>query len=135
MERETEMEFERICKACKESFETKFRLLETKIDSNKEIFDHRVETADRATELSRVEIKERMDKDNGIREEMRRKEETFLPRTEYSANHRLLHEKIEAIDKMASKMTGIMLAISFFVPLAVSIVMALIIHFFGGMKP
>ena len=74
---------EALCKSYREAVDLKIKNLETKVDKNKELADVRHAGNEKAVKLAEETLRDRMARDNEIREELRHQSETFLSRREF----------------------------------------------------
>ena len=74
---------ETLCRSYRDGIDTKLERLETKVDKNKELADVRHAGNEKAVKLAEDTLRDRMARDNEIREELRHQTETFLSRREF----------------------------------------------------
>ena len=132
-------QMEKLCDAYrtgdKAELEVKLDKLRVEIKHNRELFDERERSSDKALELAREILKDKLQADNNIKGEMQKLITTFISKPEYEGKHSALEFKIESLAEKTSTLSGKMMLIIIGVPILmsflVSLVTVFIIHLSG----
>lgn len=122
-------QMEKLCDAyrqgIKSEFEVKLDKLRVEIKHNRELFDFQEKASDKALELAREILKDKLAADNNVKGEMQKLVTTFITKPEYEGKHATIETKIEGLAEKTNTMSGKVMLIIVGIPLLTSLVVSI----------
>ena len=135
MEKEKDMtsdqieQMEKLCDAYRQGdraeLDVKLDKLRVEIKHNRELFDFQERASDKALELAREILKDKLTADNNIKGEMQKLVATFITKPEYEGKHATIETKIEGLAEKTNTMSGKVMLIIIGIPLLTSLVVSI----------
>ena len=91
------------------------------LNTLKEYFDQRFEDSEKAIEKANTANEKRLDNVNEFRQTLTDQTATFMPRQEYTVQHKALESKIDILQSFQNKLLGAIVFVGFVLPIIVGI--------------